>query len=503
VSEPGKKSYGDILKSSALIGGSAAMVMGFGMVRNKAMAVLLGTAGFGLYGMYLQISELARTIAGLGINNSGVRQIAEAVGSGDNRRIAKTVKVLRKVALYSGAVGALLLIALSVPISKAAFGDTKHVLAIALLGFVAFCGDISAGQLALVQGMRKISDLARMNVLGALYGTIFGIVIVYYWKEQGVVPSMMCVAAMGALTSWWYARKVKVEPVHTTTRDVVSEASELVKLGLVFMASGLAVPGSTFLARLLVNRLLGVDAAGLYHAAWSMGGMYIAFIVQAMGTDFYPRLTGVANRNEEVNRLVNEQAEVGLLMAGPGIMGTMTLAPVVMTVFYSHKFLEASDLLRWFCLGMLLKVIAWPMGFILLARGEKRIFFWSEMLAAAAYVALVAGGLYFFKLEGVGIAFFLEYVLYTVAVHRIVRRLTGFRWTKANIQLWLLYGPSMALVFVIGKISFLGKYGALALGLTITAASGIYSLVVLCRLVFTDRLPPAARKILRLLKLIP
>ena len=231
--------------------------------------------------------------------------------------------------------------------------------------------------------------------------------------------------------------------------------------------------------------------------------MYIAFIVQAMGTDFYPRLTGVANRNEEVNRLVNEQAEVGLLMAGPGIMGTITLAPVVMTVFYSHKFVEASDLLRWFCLGMLLKVIAWPMGFILLARGEKKIFFWSEMLAAAAYVGLVAGGLYFFGLEGVGIAFFIEYVLYTVAVHRIVRNLTGFRWTKANVQLWLLYGPLMALVFVIGKISFLGKYGALALGITITAASGIYSLVVLCRLVFTDRLPPAARKILRWLKLVP
>src|SRR5947209_13574675 len=115
------------------------MVMGFGMVRNKAMAVLLGTAGLGLYGMYLQISELARTLAGLGINSSGVRQIAESVGSGDNHRIAKTVRVLRKVALYSGGIGAILLIALCYPISQAAFNDSKHALAIALLGFVALC----------------------------------------------------------------------------------------------------------------------------------------------------------------------------------------------------------------------------------------------------------------------------------------------------------------------------------------------------------------------------
>src|SRR3982751_6904475 len=77
MAEPGKKSYGEILKSSALIGGSAAMVMGFGAVRNKAMAVLLGTTGYGFFGMYITVSELARMLAGLGINCSGVRQIAE------------------------------------------------------------------------------------------------------------------------------------------------------------------------------------------------------------------------------------------------------------------------------------------------------------------------------------------------------------------------------------------------------------------------------------------
>jgi hypothetical protein len=31
----------------------------------------------------------------------------------------------------------------------------------------------------------------------------------------------------------------------------------------------------------------------------------------------------------ECNRLVNEQAEVGLLLAGPGVIATLTFAPLV------------------------------------------------------------------------------------------------------------------------------------------------------------------------------
>ena len=46
----------------------------------------------------------------MGMNISGVRQIAEAVGTGDEQRIARTVTALRRVAFLSGVVGALLLL---------------------------------------------------------------------------------------------------------------------------------------------------------------------------------------------------------------------------------------------------------------------------------------------------------------------------------------------------------------------------------------------------------
>lgn len=106
---PSESTDGQIVKSSLLIGGSTAVNVVVSIVRVKAMAVLLGPAGFGLFGLFSSISELARTFVGLGVNSSGVRQIAEAVGSGAPDRVACTVATLRRVSLLLGATGALLI----------------------------------------------------------------------------------------------------------------------------------------------------------------------------------------------------------------------------------------------------------------------------------------------------------------------------------------------------------------------------------------------------------
>ena len=46
----------------------------------------------------------------MGIQNSGVRQIAEAVGSGESERIARTATVLRRISILLGLIGAALLV---------------------------------------------------------------------------------------------------------------------------------------------------------------------------------------------------------------------------------------------------------------------------------------------------------------------------------------------------------------------------------------------------------
>ena len=165
-----KGTYGQILKSSALVGGSSVLNIAIGIVRTKVMAVLLGPAGFGLFGLYGSITTLAQTLAGMGINSSGVRQIAESVGSDNVDRVAQTAVVLRRISVLLGLLGATLLIVFSRQISKITFGSTQHAAAVSLLSLAVLFQLISAGQGALLQGMRRITDLAKMNVISASGG---------------------------------------------------------------------------------------------------------------------------------------------------------------------------------------------------------------------------------------------------------------------------------------------------------------------------------------------
>jgi PST family polysaccharide transporter len=491
---PRRNTYGQILKSSALIGGASVLKIGLGMVRTKALALLLGPAGIGLLGLYGSIADLAGTIAGMGLNSSGVRQIAEAVGTGDTARIARTVTTLRRVALLLGLAGAALLLALCAPISQWTFRDHRDAMAVASLSLVVLFTAVSGGQLALVQGMRRIGDLVRASLVSVVGGLLVTLLIVFLMGQAGVAPSLVGSAAVGLAASWWYSRKVRAERVPMNWTQVSVEVSALLKLGFVFMASGFMSMGVACLVRIVILRRFGEDAAGFYQSAWTLGGLYVGFILQAMGADFFPRLTAAARDHSECNRLVNEQAEVGLLLAGPGVVGTLTLAPLVIQVFYSAKFGPAVEILRWICLGMLLRVASWPMGFILLAKGARWPFLWSELASNLVHVGLVWLGIRCFGLPGAGVAFFAGYVFYWCLIYLIVRSTTGFVWSAANTRICWFQGALISLVFLGWYVLPHPVVAVAGAGLTLVAGS--YSLKRIYALVPFERLPGWARRIL-------
>jgi PST family polysaccharide transporter len=491
-----KQSYGQILKSSALIGGSSVVNIAIGIVRTKAMAVLLGPTGFGLFGLYGSIASLAQNLSGMGINSSGVRQIAEAVGSDDAERIALTTAVLRRTSILLGVLGAALLVVFSRQVSTLTFGSNQHAGAVCLLSIAVLFQLVSAAQGALIQGMRRIADLARMGVMGALFGTFISIPLVYFFREKGVVPSLVGIAAMTIVTSWWYSRKLHIQAPSMTVSQVRQEAAALLKLGFAFMSSGLVMMGVAYAVRVIVLRKIGYEGTGLYQSAWTLGGLYVGFILQAMGADFYPRLTAKANDHVACNRLVNEQALVGLLLAGPGAIGTLTFAPVVMLALYSAKFAAAVGILRWICLGATLQVITWPMGFIIMAKAKAGLLVFCELAWAVVSVGLAWICVTSFGLNGAGIAFLGSYIFHVFLIYPIVRQLSGFRWSSANKQAGLLFLSFIAVVF--SGFYVLPLLWAASVGTLAAVVSSAYSIRVLLKLVPLDQIPrPIRRFVLR------
>jgi PST family polysaccharide transporter len=486
-------SHGEALKSTSIIGGSTMIVLLIRMLRTKALALLLGPAGIGLEALYDSVVSLWRTGVDLGISSSGVRQIASAVGSGNRELIAITIFTLRRTCLVLGTIGAVCLFFARELMSRLAFGNVDHASDIGVLSVILLFGALAGGQGALLQGMRRIDDLAKMNVWGALAGAVVSIPIVFVWGRNGIPVYMVLVAGAAEFFAWTYARRVRPEPVKIPLRQVAKEAGSLLRLGVVFLSSALMTTGALFLLRVFVTRQEGISGAGQFQAASALAWVYVGIVLQAMGTDFYPRLTAVADDNRRCNRLVNEQAEISVLMALPGVLATIALAPWVIHIFYSGKFDQAAEILRWQIAGMLLRVGSWPMGIIIVAKGRAAAVFWTELASHSLYVVLGWVGLRLFGLPGTGMAFLGLYMFHWCLMYAVVRRISGFAFSPANIRLSILGTTAAALTFCARQM--LAEPWATTIGCTLASATGIYTMWALVRLVGIDNINQYLQKL--------
>ena len=249
--------------------------------------------------------------------------------------------------------------------------------------------------------------------------------------------------------------------------------------------------GSAYLIRITILHKLGIESTGLYQSAWTLGVLYVGFILQAMGADFYPRLTATAHDNAKCNRLVNEQARIGLLLAGPGALATLSLAPTVIALFYTAKFGPAVGILRWICLGAALQVVSWPMGFIIMAKGARNILIGSELAWAVVHVGLAWTCITYFGLNGAGMAFFGSYIFHVAMIYVIVNRMSGFKWSSENKKTCAMFLSLIAVVFC--GFYVLPLFAAALLGILAALLTGVFSLRTLLALIPHNQIPRPLR----------
>lgn len=472
-------SYRQILRSSSIIGGASVINILVGLLRIKVAAVLLGPAGVGLIGLLTSLAGTASAVAGLGIGNVGTRQIAEAVGQEDAAAIAAARRALFWGSLVLASLGA------------AVFWSLRGVLALRVLGDASLAGEVgwlalavgltvaAASQTALLNGMRQIGDLARVSVLSALLSTLLGIGALMLWGRGGLVAFLIAAPLASFLLGHVYvARLPKVQAPRTPLPVMAGQWRILAKLGAAFMVAGLAVTLGQLLVRTLVQRQLGADALGYFQAAATISMTYIGFVLTAMGTDYYPRLAAAIHDHAAVNRMVNEQTEIALLLAGPVFLAMMGLAPCVIELFYSQSFYPAAEALRWQVLGDILKVASWPLGFMILASGAGRTFMLTETLAVSVFVVLTWFGLPFVGVVATGAAFVGMYVVYLPVVYWLAWRSTGFRW--AGTAKWLLGFLILSAAALLVTAGWSATASAVA-GIVLSIGFGLYSFIRLAQ----------------------
>lgn len=471
------KSYRQIFRSSAVIGSASLVHIALGIGKVKVLALLLGPAGIGVMGLYQNIMAMASTLFGCGLESGGVRQIAAV--QEDKQLLALVRRALLWANVMLGALGMLLLWGLGEPLSQWVFHDSAHTGDIGWLGLGVFLSLLASAHMALLQGLRRIDEVAKVNMLGALLGALLGVALVWLLGDAGLHWFVIVAPAASLLFARRYATRIPREVALHDVPSLMRQWRALFALGIPLMAASLLTLGTQLLARSWVMRDLGLDAGGYFQAAWSISTTYIGFALGAMAVDYLPRLTAAIQDRGSARTLVNEQTEMALLLASPVLLLMLTLAPWVIELLYAASFAPAAEILRWQVMGDVFKVIGWPMGFIVLALGRGDLFIATQLNWNALYLLSLWLGMERMGLLVVGVGFFVAYVLQVGLVRMVVGRLIGFTSEGRNLALFA------ALLAAAVGIMLLGGFApehVVEGGLFISAVCAGYSLWRLDRL---------------------
>lgn len=445
-------SYRSIFKATSLFGGVQIWKILITIVQTKFVAVILGPAGMGLKGLYSSATSLIQSLTAMGLSSSAVRDVSQAHGTGDSKRIGYVVSVLRKLVWFTGLLGMTLVITLSPVLSKTTFGNNDYIIPFIILSVTLLLAQLTVGQNVLLQGTRRLTYLAKAGIIGSIVSLVVTVPLYYFFGTKGVIPAMVLESLSLFLLAYHFARKVKVEKCEVGVKEALREGKGMVALGLVMTYNSMLVLGASYIIRVFITRIGGIADVGLYSAGFAVVNTYVAMVFSAMDTDYYPRLAAVNQDNVKCTTTVNQQMEVALLIIGPLMLLFLPLAPLAIIAIYSSKFLPIIGYMQWASLGIVFKALGWAISYQFIAKGDKKVFAINETVANIIGLVFDISGYYFWGITGLGISFFVRKVVYFFMVYAVSHKKYGYNLSAEVIKITLTVLVCLVVVFLMLQI---------------------------------------------------
>lgn len=439
-------SYKSALKATSLFGGVQIFNIAIRIIRSKVVAVLLGPEGMGIYGLLSSTTTLVSSITSCGLGQSSIRNIAEANASGDINKIAIVSNVLRKLVWITGLVGSVICAVLSSYLSQITFGNKDYTIAFICISVSILLMQLTSGQNALLQGLQKYRGLAKSNVYGSAVGLLITLPLYYIWRIDAIVPVFIMSYIISFLCAYWNAKKIEIPKINPDSKQMHEVGYDMLKLGLLLSAQGILSQLTAYLIRVFIRHEGSIEDVGLYNAGFIFVNTYIGMIFTAMSTDYYPRLTKAAKDTGQYFKTITQQVELVLLIILPLIVAFLLFVRVIVILLYSDRFIPVEGMIYWTMVAMTVRSLSWSLSYGLIAKGYMKSFAICEFSVIVYGFIFNLIGYKYAGLTGMGISYFVMYVVYFSHLFLVFKRKTGFVYP---FVVWKFLAISVAVMGVV------------------------------------------------------
>ena len=427
------------MKAMGIFGGVQVVGIICSIIRTKLVAMWIGPVGTGLFGLFNNALEMISTGTNLGIRSSSVRDISQACEGRDDSLVARMVTVVRKWSLWLGLAGALLTLSLAPALSRVTFGDTTHIWGFVALSIAVLLQALTNGEYAVLQGTARLKRLASVTLWGTVVGLAVSIPLFYLLRERSILPSIIAYAVALAAFAWVF-RNREYPTAAVTPRETFDIGKGFVKLGIYMTLGNFASQLAAYAFNAWLNVHAGTGEVGLYQAGYTLINKYTGLILTALGMEYYPRLAKVVDSRLRLRAFVSQEINVAITVMAPIVALFILLREFIVWFLYSPEYYSILTFVSWGMIGTVLRTLSWCLAFTILAKGDGKTYLWTEVASAVINLALNILFYRWWGLTGLGIAFLVSYLLYTLIVAGVyfkAYRLTVSRASFYNL-LWTL-----------------------------------------------------------------
>lgn len=403
------------MKAMGLFGGVQVAGILCSIIRTKLVALWIGPVGIGLFGLFNNALEMISTGTNLGIRSSSVRDISQAIAARDPQLVARMVAVVRRWSLWLGLAGALLTLALAPLLSQVTFGDSDHIWGFVALSVAVLLQALTSGEYAVLQGTARLKRLASVTLWGTMVGLAVSVPLFYWLGERSILPSIIAYALALAVFAWAF-RNRDYPPVAMPRRETFDMGKAFVRLGIYMTLGNFASILASYAFTSWLNVNAGTGQVGFYQAGYTLINKYTGLILTALGMEYYPRLARVAQSRQRLHAYVSQEINLAIAVIAPVVALFILLREFIVWVLYTPEFNVILSFVSWGMIGTVLRTLSWCLAFTILARGDGKTYLWTE--AASAVINLVLNIVFYrwWGLTGLGVAFLVSYLLYTLII---------------------------------------------------------------------------------------
>ncbi|OYQ33021.1 hypothetical protein CHU92_13960 [Flavobacterium cyanobacteriorum] len=407
--------YRNIIKSGSLFGMVQIANIVIALIRSKCLAIFIGPMGYGIFGLLNSTIDMVRMATGFGMEISSVKHIAEI--SNDSPRILQVkASAVIKLAIATGIAGALTAIFFSKYLSIWTFKNTGMTVPIICISVSIIMQQLTFSHTAIMQGMNRFKYLAKTNLYGNIGGLLLTLPLYYFLGIDAIVPAIIITALFNLLISVFFYKKLNIAYTRISFNETLAHGREILHLGSLLALSSFLPVFSNFVIQIFISNMSSVSTVGLFTIGMAMVNSYVGILFTAMSAEYFPRLASISKDNYLINKAVNQQAIIAMLAIIPIIIFFLGYSPLVVKVLLSAKFNEVIPMLSWAVAAMFFKAVSFTMGYVIIAKGDSKVFIRTAVFFNSVYILFCITGFYYGSLEGLGIALFIYYASHLIII---------------------------------------------------------------------------------------